>query len=597
MRHLSLLLVLVCLSAPLGFGQGAQPGGAGSDEAVNRLLLLSDLQDLDDKSGNLATTLARAKAKAEIADAAWALDQPWSEGLLRAAYELTLPDEEEQARLRGRALGEAISQAGGTEIARNRLRQRVLEIAGRSRPFVESLVKLGAEKLGRQEQSSTYSSLARKAVAAGDMDSAGAYISKSLESDPTIINAGLHILDVAVKDRAAADELTLRYMDTLRAARLSASNDGAYRAYYLLQNLVFPSAEFLAGKRLLLKDGDPAPAPIPPAGPPVIKAYISYVIDSLGELEQREPGSATKFRGVLMSTWLPLKQYAPELTGAFLRLEELSRTPGQAAPLPQEGADDRGKTRYDDLINTALSGARPDEIVIETALTRGDFDSARKLIGKLPDGERKTQLFEKANAREAISLASGDDISGAMKLASQLNRADLILQVYPTILNKCAAKKDRTCVTSMTHQAIQRLSRADTSPSLPTQGLALSARNFSGSDPVLSALGKLSGLVAPLDEGLSMEVLDEMIAAANRSRAITDEGNVGFEADVFKQLAPRSGVRVLQAAEGLKDPLRRIVALAAVYQSRVAELTKKSNARTAPPPAPPVQERPEHPHS
>jgi hypothetical protein len=575
MRRFLILLTLLCLFAPSQFGQSVNTETTADDEtALKKTLLLSDLQALNNRAEKLYTPVARAVAGAEIADAAWELDQTWSKKLLREAYELTLPNEEEQLKLRKRAVGASLALPAGEEVARNRVRRRVLGVAARSKSFLEELVRLGTEKLGKQEENSVYSNLAAKAVADGDTNKAGAYIIQSLESDPTVISAGFYILDAAAKDRAAADRLILQYIDVLRATPLSATNEGAFRAYYLLENIVFPSEQFIAFRQQLLKGVRPSPTQIPPASAPVIKAYVSYIVESLSALERSEPGSAIKLRGYLMSAWLPLQQYAPELTGAFMQLEKLSRRPGENSSLPQESAAETNRASYDERVKKALDSNRPDEITIGMAISRGDFDKARRMVDKLPRADRKTQLGEEINAHEAISLASKGDIYGATRLAEQLSNATLILLAYPPILKRCAVKKDQACINSLGYQAIRRLKRADTSPLAPPQGLSTPAVSGPQLDPVLSSFAKLAKAVAPVNEELGLEVLEEMIVAANNSSTDTAQGVIGFETDVFKELAPKNEGRVKQAAESLKDTLRQTVALAAIYQWKAARLTK-----------------------
>lgn len=276
-----------------------------------------------------------------------------------------------------------------------------------------------------------------------------------------------------------------------------------------------------------------------------------------------------------MSVWLPLKQYAPEMAGAFLQLESLSRRPGESTALPQESAAETGKINYEERAKKALDSDQPNEITIEMAISRGDFDKARKMVEKLPDGNRKAEIIEQLTAQEAISHASKGDIPRAMSLAEQLTKATLILQAYPPILNKCVARKDRTCVTELGYQAIQRLKRADTSPAAIPKGLSSPTIDSRQLDPVLSSFSKLAKSVASIDSEMALEVLDELVVAANISSLDTAQGYIGFETDVFKQLAPKNEGRVRQAAGSLKDALRQTLALAAIYQWKAAQLTKR----------------------
>lgn len=93
------------------------------------------------------------------------------------------------------------------------------------------------------------------------------------------------------------------------------------------------------------------------------------------------------------------------------------------------------------------------------------------------------------------------------------------------------------------------------------------------------SLSKLAKAVALSNETLALEVLDEMVQAANSSNVDTTQGRMGFETDVFSRLAAKNEIRVRQAVEALKDPLRQIVALAAIYQWKAGELIKQAKDR------------------
>jgi hypothetical protein len=102
---------------------------------------------------------------------------------------------------------------------------------------------------------------------------------------------------------------------------------------------------------------------------------------------------------------------------------------------------DKSNADYEKRVKEALDSDRPDDLTINFAGGRGDFDRARKLIDKLPDSAQKTQFIEDVNTREAMSLATKGDMPGAESLAEKLSKAVSMLQVYPLIINKCAAKK------------------------------------------------------------------------------------------------------------------------------------------------------------
>ncbi len=562
MKRLALITALIFLFISSYQAQSIDAKRADDDDiALQKLWLLSDLQTLETESKKIKNPVARAAAEVEIADAAWALDQGWAKTLIREAYELTFPSEEEQIKLRNQPVGAAPKARTALDRARNEVRNRAFSIAGRDKAFLDELAGIGAQKLGKYEEHLRQASLAAQAIEAGDKEAASRHILQSIEADPTQISAGRAILDLAAKDRAAADRLIIQYIERLRTTSLSFGNQSIGRTYLVLNELVFPNAS-----RQLV-----------PPGPPVMKAYVTYIIESLGKLERIQPGFLKRAREILLTTWLPLKQYSPELTGAFLQLEKLSRSPGDDASLPQVSDSEANKERYEKRVQEALNGNQPDEPAINFAINQENFDKARKMIEKLSEGPQKTQLTEMVNAREALSLATKDSLVEAEGLAEQLNKATSILQVYPVIINKCVASKDQPCAIRAVHQSIKQLKRANTESAIPPAGIPASAIVTSGElDPVLLSLSKLAKEVASINEILALEILDEAILAANSSKMSTDEGRTGFDVDVFRKLAPHHESRVRQAAGNLKDPLRQIVALAAIYQWKAAELVKRA---------------------
>lgn len=67
-----------------------------------------------------------------------------------------------------------------------------------------------------------------------------------------------------------------------------------------------------------------------------------------------------------------------------------------------------------------------------------------------------------------------------------------------------------------------------------------------------------------------------MVDAANRSEIDTKQGRTGFDSDVFSKLAAKDEIRARSAAENLNDRLRRLVALAAIYQWKAKQLEKQA---------------------
>jgi hypothetical protein len=508
------------------------------------------LQGLEAESVKLDKPLPRAVAKTEIADAAWALERLWAKKLLREAYELTFPGEEEQARLRSKPLGAAVTLPSSTEIIREEIRNHILNVAGRDKAFADELAQLSGQSLGRQEQERRYASLASQAIKAGDTELAGKYITQAFNAEPTLIDIGFSILDVAVKDRAAADTLIIQYIERLREIPLSLDDQSAFRVLSHLYNLVFPSPVLARQRGGMIR----------PTGAAALKTYTGYVIESLTKLEQATPGSARLFRHFLLSTWLPLKQFAPELTGSFMQLERAGRGPGENASLPPENGRNTGDADYQRVIKDALDTGRPDDFAFMSAFGREDFGSLRKMIDLLPDGEQKTRHTEFVNLREALSLINKGELNGAENLSRQLKKATSIGQAYQALIARCAALKDSVCAGAMARQASKQL------------------KGIEDQSELSLTFGRLAKSIAPLDETLALEMLDEAVLAANSGNVDTSLGRTGLELEVFKVLAAGNEVRTRQAANSLKDRLQRITALASITQWQAAELAAGEKA-------------------
>ena len=556
----TLLCVLPCR------GQSAE---GTPDDHINleKITLLSELKSLEDRAASLTKPLAKAAATAEIADAAWGLDVELAKALLREAYELTFPPEGERERLRNIPAGAIPVPPSANSRLRGEVRKRVLGVARRDQNFADELMKLGAERLGKYEEHYGKAVLADQAIKDGDQELAGRYILESLAADPSQMTAGQVILDLAARDRPAADRVILQYLTQLGGFPLSLENQSALRVYYILSGLVFPDPASDRQRRR-----------IPPAGPTVIKAYVTFAVESIRQIEEREPGGSQRLRSFLLSMWPLLRQHAPELTGEFLSLERISRGPGQSASLPETPAREASQRRREKRIEDALNDGRPDEYVINSAISKGDFVKARKLLDKLPDGPVKGQLSEAVNVQEALSLTAKGDLPGAGLLAERLTNAASVLRVYPAIIERCVARKDQACAMNLAYQATRQLKKADTAPPAPPAGIPASAMADSQEfDPVVMSLGKLAVSVAPMSETLALEILDETVGAANRSVVDTAQGRTGFDPGIFRTLAPKNETRVLQAANDLKDTLRQVTALAAIYQWKAEDLMKKAS--------------------
>jgi hypothetical protein len=563
MRQFLLLCTLMVSVVSSTGGQTSEAVRTKEDAALRKLALLIDLQALDAKAAKLDKPLARATARTEIADAAWELERDWAKTLLAEAYRLTFPDEKVAAKLKERPVGVRPTILSPNEHSPLEVRRRIMAVASRDKYFARQLIQTGAEQLGRGEAQSQYANLAFQSIESGDKEAADEYIRKVIDADPTQTIAQEVITELAIRDRAAADALIILFIERLRATPLTSDDGSAARATFMLFQLVFPSSQYpgMNGRA------------IAPPGPAVMRAYAVFIVEHLRRLEQIRPGRIKGSRILLLTVWPSLKKYAPELIGEFWALEALSRKPDDDPSITPENYWERNKETYEEQRRRNYDDDNPDPMLIDALISRKNFVNARKLIDKLAEGSQKLQLADKADAKEALTFADKGEIAAAIMLAEKLRRAVSILEVYPAIIRKCASRKDQACVSDSTYQALKQLKRVEVSPSIPPAGIpariVATPQEF---DPLLSSLNKLAGAIAPSDETLALEVLDEVVAAANRSTLDTGQGRTGLSIEVFSELARRNETRVRQAAEGFTDPLRQIVILAAVYKSKAREL-------------------------
>src|SRR5947209_16671504 len=277
MRRLFLLLFIFQVTS--SYGQVTSTGQSQDELALQRISLISELQALEAKAGQLEKPLALASAKAEIADAVWTLDKDWAEKLLQEAYELSFPSKEVRAKYRQMPVG-ALVMWTAIDRARWAVRQRVMSIASRDAAFAEQLVQLGAKELGRFEENERFAELASSAAERGDKEGAARYIRQAFEAEPTQF-MGTAILELAAQDRAAADKVIVQYIEHLNSVPLSYRGGGEARVMLILNMLVHPSPIY----------GETKGRQIPPPGPAVMRPYPRYLLHLTAKDQPKTPGS------------------------------------------------------------------------------------------------------------------------------------------------------------------------------------------------------------------------------------------------------------------------------------------------------------------
>jgi hypothetical protein len=567
-QAICLFAAMTVFASPV-FGQ-SNPSGSSDDPLANqRFVLLSELQSLGARAKLLDHPLARALAEAEVADAAWSIDRDLAKQLLRDAYDLSSPGEDEQAKLRKLPAGSPPRAPRAIDTARWNVQRRIMAVARRDKLFADELTQPLTDKLGPYESQQTFAALAREALEDGDIDLGSKYIREAIDADPTQSNAAMEIGLLALKDRAAADQAIIHYINRWRSVTLSPLNGSRMRVFLSLAILIItPQANpGVSGSK------------IAPPGPAAVRSGIAYMLELMNQLD---PTVLRGSRGFLFASWPLLQRYAPELKQQFFDLEQRSRAPGDSLSLPtSKSIEQEYKAKFEKRAEKELESDQPDAIVIQRVIGQGDFPKARKMIDKLSDGPQKTELTEMLNAQQAISLANEGDIPGAQKVAESLAKAASILKVFPVIAGKCAAKNDDVCARDSVNQAVRQLKKADVTPFTPPPGVPAS---FFGTkrdrDPVLSSLGSLVSAVLSVKDELALDVLDELVIAANHSELDTSQARTGFETSLFKKLAAKNEERTTAAAIQFKDPLRQIVALAGIEQWKSDKLAADVKIRS-----------------
>ncbi|MDX2044286.1 MAG: hypothetical protein SF097_23965 [Acidobacteriota bacterium] len=514
---------------------------------LQRELLLSELSNLDANVIGLSSTLARAVVKAEIADAVWGMDKRWAGQLLKEAFELALPDKETRQKLKELKKGSNPIEPTREMLAQEQVRRKILAVAKRDAAFFEELVKLGKEQMGEAEEVKSHSSSAYEALQAGDKKQAIESINKLFDTDPTQVSVGGAIREMAIRDRAEADKLVIGYIQALW--NFPVSSDNVHRVVSSLRSSVFPAPPF-----------DKQGRKIPVAGEEAQRAYYGFLIECLLGVEQREPGTAMKFRQLIVSMWPYISQQATNLTAEYLKLESVSRIPGRPDTLPTVSAEERNRNDYENATKNLNASNSVSEIVsaIGRALGQQDFETSRRLTELLPQGQLRSEYTEKVNWREAVSLLGKKDFDGAAKLASKLTEASSISDVYPQLIRNCVDKKDTGCVNSFTSELTKKLEKVD-----PMKAVLI--------------LSGIAATIASKDEPMALELLASAASVANTNgvkRAKHEEHVVGFECKAFELLTPTNEARVRQMADILIDRFQRQMAFAAIYRAKANALSK-----------------------
>ena len=556
-----------------------EPRPEAAAREQRRQALLAELRALESESKELLRPLDAASARAEIAAAAWTLEREWAKSLLREALPLTFPEEVDRARLRKRPVGAALQPGTPEDGARGRVRRRIFEIAARDRELSRELNELAGRELGNVEEVQRDTATAIAAAREGRLEEAAELILRAAEAEPTLINVGEAINQVAARDRAAADRLILAYIERLRQLPLSVFTEPNHTS--LRVPLSF--AWMLSPQNSPLPRGAGA---APPPGREIVRAYVSFIVDTMTRVE-REHGDLSEMNVFVTIVWPHMMQHAPEFAAQLAALERASRRPGRAAPALRTFAeiDAVYGGRYEERLKIARQTKDPLdlEVAASFAMGRKEFDEARKLIGLLGEGQTRSQLTEEVNTKESLAQLAAGDLAGAERLARQLQTVSSILQAYPPLVRRLAKEGDAGRAALLADEAGRRLKVAaeksnanDSFIPGPLASVAGSIRIFKQSR-ALEGLSELALGLEPVAPQAALDLLDALAETAAKARITSEQGNPNFNAEAFALLSAADAGRARAAASRFEDRLQRVAALAAVCRGEAERLAKAEN--------------------
>lgn len=236
------ILIALLLAVSLVLAQTASD--AENDRALQKAVLLSEVKSLALEIPKLDSSLARAMAGAEIADAAWTLDREWSRTLLKEAYELTYLTEEEQSAIGPQPPGTPPRQPTMLTRSRHEVQKRILSVARRDNAFANQLLTDTSARLSKDDRQMMHAQMTQMAMDDGESEAAVSSIRDNMAIDPAALMLVELVNKLARKDRAAADKLVLEFIVKLPKVEFAGGKLGRVRAETVLRFMVFPNSFF-----------------------------------------------------------------------------------------------------------------------------------------------------------------------------------------------------------------------------------------------------------------------------------------------------------------------------------------------------------------
>ncbi len=543
MKKLAGFILVVLLTFVFLTPSKAQASDAKKDVEKNNRLI-ADYYSLDSQTIKLNSPISKAYSKISIADGLWRLDAEKAKQLLLQALELTFPENDEK-KVRGKEISRGLFAPSKIDISRKSLQTKIFHIALRDNAFSKKLIEIIDKKYVEGEKNINYSKLAKLLIENGDLSGAESFITLAIETGQIDLNVGYAIYLLSAKDRVKADELILKLIDILQYRR--------YDFHSLLITLMSMEIAIFADDIGVLTASKTVPS-----SDVVIKKYLDFALNKVSETGQIDTNGFKPLRGVIVSLWRRIIFYAPELENRFRILEQQSRLHPNDEDLPEPITPESQQKNDEAKVSKAEESKKAEDIeeAIKILLRLKKFSKARELAN-LFKNEKDTEKFSnQINTEEAIYLIENKNLYDAEKVMKKIGDPRFVLKISSILIEKFYEANEKDYAQNLTYETVRKLKSYDENLSLPY------------------SLSQLTKVTAKIDKDLTFTLLDETIKSLNKRDIDEEIGEVDFDVSVFPIVAKIDIDRSEQMAENLSNNLRRIIALAAVYQFKVNEFKK-----------------------
>ncbi len=450
-KHQHLVLVLVLATTHASFGQsnqGTKPAGnATAIQSVAQVNKLEKLAEIQQWVSSMKDEALSATSMAQLADAAWTVDEDYARGLFRFALSRVVAEQNDDAKL--------VS-------AKNTANRRIVSlIARRDLKWAKALVDASTKDVGKR--AATQLEIANDLLET-DPERAADLASQSIQSD---INRGQIAFAKALRQRdpARADQLFNQLLTSFLSQPTLTAEDFTLLGTYLYRSrFVDVDDSIIVMQRIgdiLLPDitGDR-----PDVSPVLISSYLRGAIVLLQRpvLVENQRPERYALGYVLLSK---ARQTAPNLVGELLNAMSALATgvPAQYTngeaykymeKMPSAPAD-----RIAEIEKMAGSDTR-DALFLDVAFQayrKKDFETARLVVSKIDDSKLQDELelliqFGEANAYLiSKSVDFGHGFKLVEKVPESLEKCLLRLSLASIASKACDKKLDERITRPCTH--------------------------------------------------------------------------------------------------------------------------------------------------